>query len=403
MALIKNLLSTNSFETILVNKAHGSWIWDTKGKKYLDCTSGMWCCNLGHNHPRIVQAIKKQVEELIHRNNRFLTPITLEAAKKVLDFLPDKFDKITFLNSGSEAMEFAINFAKKVTKREKVISLQDSYLGAYGSSRMLSYNSSKANEFKIPYQECKKIECDCIERLEPNINQILADRTNLPACLVLEPVMVSGGIHKPCSSFIKYLCQRVQDVGGLVVIDEVTTGFGRLGKKVGYKLYNIKPDIIVLGKALGNGYPISAIATYSNLELEIPQEKRYYVQSHQLDPLGSAVAKTVVEIFEREQVIEKSKEKIKNLKTIFKNHQYEFIMEVRSYGMLFGIEIQSQNKNSTNNLILRLKDELLKEGVMVGVSLPKQLLRLIPPLNIGKDEIDYLESKITTVFQKLAN
>ncbi|MHA1223331.1 MAG: aminotransferase class III-fold pyridoxal phosphate-dependent enzyme [Candidatus Heimdallarchaeaceae archaeon] len=244
MTLIENLLTTNSFEPILVHKAHGSWIWDTKGRRYLDCTSGMWCCNLGHNHPKVVQAIKKQAKELIHRNNRFLTPVTLEAAKKVLDFLPDKFDKITFLNSGSEAMEFAINFAKKVTKREIVISLRDSYLGAYGTSRMLSYSSSKADEFKIPYQECKEQECDCIERLDPTINQLLADKTSLPACFVLEPIMVSGGIHKPCSSFIKYLCQRVQDEGGLVVVDEVTTGFGRAGEKIGYKLHDIKPDIV---------------------------------------------------------------------------------------------------------------------------------------------------------------
>ncbi|MHA1408463.1 MAG: class-III pyridoxal-phosphate-dependent aminotransferase [Candidatus Heimdallarchaeaceae archaeon] len=400
MTLIENLLTTNSFEPILVHKAHGSWIWDTKGRRYLDCTSGMWCCNLGHNHPKVVQAIKKQAKELIHRNNRFLTPVTLEAAKKVLDFLPDKFDKITFLNSGSEAMEFAINFAKKVTKREKVISLRDSYLGAYGTSRMLSYSYSKADEFKIPYQECKEQECDCIERLDPTINQLLADKTSLPACFVLEPIMVSGGIHKPCSSFIKYLCQRVQDEGGLVVVDEVTTGFGRAGEKIGYKLHDIKPDIVVLGKALGNGYPISAIATYSNLEEKIPSEKRYYVQSHQLDPLGSAVAKAVIEIFEKEQVIEKSKRKTKILDTMLKKLQSKFIKEIRVYGMLFGIQIQSQNKNSTNNLILRLKDELLKEGIIIGVSLHKQLLRLIPPLNIKRDEIDYLESKITRVFQK---
>jgi len=153
---------------------------------------------------------------------------------------------------------------------------------------------------------------------------------------------------------------------------------------------------------LGNGYPISAIATYSNLEEKIPSEKRYYVQSHQLDPLGSAVAKVVIEIFEKEQVIEKGKRKTKILDTMLKKLQSKFIKEIRAYGMLFGIQIQSQNKNSTNNLILRLKDELLKEGIMIGISLSKQLLRLTPPLNMRREELDYLESKVTKVFQRYA-
>jgi len=153
---------------------------------------------------------------------------------------------------------------------------------------------------------------------------------------------------------------------------------------------------------LGNGYPISAIATYSNLEEKIPSEKRYYVQSHQLDPLGSAVAKVVIEIFEKEQVIEKGKRKTKILNTMLKKLQSKFIKEIRAYGMLFGIQIQSQNKNSTNNLILRLKDELLKEGIMIGISLSKQLLRLTPPLNMRREELDYLESKVTKVFQRYA-
>ncbi|MHA1223332.1 MAG: aminotransferase class III-fold pyridoxal phosphate-dependent enzyme [Candidatus Heimdallarchaeaceae archaeon] len=153
---------------------------------------------------------------------------------------------------------------------------------------------------------------------------------------------------------------------------------------------------------MGNGYPISAIATYSNLEEKIPSEKRYYVQSHQLDPLGSAVAKVVIEIFEKEQVIEKGKRKTKILNTMLKKLQSKFIKEIRAYGMLFGIQIQSQNKNSTNNLILRLKDELLKEGIMIGISLSKQLLRLTPPLNMRREELDYLESKVTKVFQRYA-
>ncbi|GAH52089.1 unnamed protein product [marine sediment metagenome] len=152
--LFEQIIKTIEFEPFLVNKALGSWIWDTEGKRYLDCESGMWCLNLGHNHPRVIQAAKNQLDEIIHRNKSFLTPITLETADVILKFMPTSFDKITFLNSGSEAMEFAISFAKKVTKQEKVLSLQDSYLGAYGKAKESSYTSLDQLELKIPYPVC---------------------------------------------------------------------------------------------------------------------------------------------------------------------------------------------------------------------------------------------------------
>ena len=104
------ILKTNDFEPILLTKALDSWVWDTDGKKYLDCVSGTWTCNLGHKHPKIIQAMKEQIDAIIHRCMRFHTPTTLEAAEQVLSFLPAKYDKITFLNSGSEAMEFEISF-----------------------------------------------------------------------------------------------------------------------------------------------------------------------------------------------------------------------------------------------------------------------------------------------------
>ena len=148
--MLKKILQTNSFEPVLIDKAQGSWFWDNSGKKYLDLTSGTWCVNLGHNHSKIIQAMKNQIDKLIHRGMKFLTPVTLEAAEKVLDFLPDKYDKITFLNSGSEAMEFAINFAQKASGRIKILSLKDSYLGAYGLAKESSYTSNKGSKLKIP-------------------------------------------------------------------------------------------------------------------------------------------------------------------------------------------------------------------------------------------------------------
>jgi len=401
MKMISNILQTNTFEPILIKKALGSWFWDTNGKKYLDCESGMWCVNLGHNHPKVIDAMKNQMDEIIHRNKMFLTPITIEAAERVLKYFPNKYDRITFLNSGSEAVEFAINFAKKVTGRDRVLSLQNSYLGAFGTAKKASYTSSSNSKLKIPFQICDSNNCDCIEKFGPLLDDIFLEKTNAPACFVLEPIIVSGGIYKPCSKYIEYICKKIHECGGLIIIDEVTTGFGRAGYKFGYEYFKIIPDINVLGKALGNGYPISAIITNSSLEVKVSLPDLYYAQSHQLDPLGAAVANSVINVFEEEQVLQKSQKKIQGFNDFLKSLSYSFIKETRSYGMIFGIEIQSLKNLSSKELILKLKDKLLNEGILIGTNLGKNLLRFLPPLNIENEEIEFFKEKLTIVLNSL--
>ncbi len=396
--MFEQIIKTIEFEPILINKSLGSWIWDTEGKKYLDCESGMWCLNLGHNHPRVIQAAKNQLDEIIHRNKSFLTPITLETADVILKFMPTSFDRITFLNSGSEAMEFAISFAKKVTKQEKILSLHDSYLGAYGKAKESSYTSLDQLELKIPYPVCYDENCDCLESTRSAIDSVLDGIIPEIACFVLEPVMVSGGVFKPCSQFIQYICDKIQSNGGLVVVDEVTTGLGRTGKKFGYEHLGINPDVVVLGKALGNGYPISAIITSSEHESKCSSSELYYAQSHQLDPLGAAVAKEVVKIFEEDSIIERNQSVILELDQFFKSLNYSFIGEVRSVGMIFALKLKDYENINTVELVVKLKNELLAEGVLVGYNIGKGLLRLLPPLTMNAEEIQFLKEKMRNVF-----
>ncbi len=395
------ILKTNDFESILITKAQDSWVWDTDGKKYLDCVSGTWTCNLGHKHSKVLQDMKKQMDDIIHRCMRFHTPTTLKAAEQVLNFLSNKYDKITFLNSGSEAMEFAISFARNVSDKTKILSLRDSYLGAFGVAKESSYTSTKASKLKIPYPECDSANCNCLDDFDTLIDHIMENYSSELACFVLEPIMVSGGIHKACNKFISKLCQQLQSVGVLVIANEVTTGFGRSGLRFGHQHFDIDPDIVVMGKALGNGYPVSAIATRSVLESKLSHSNYYYAQSHQLDPLGTAVANSVVGVFKDEQIIEKSQDKIKQLNTFFKSLSHPFIKEVRSYGMIFGVQIQPVEGKTCKELILEIKDALLEEGVLIGISLGKELLRLLPSLTITDDDLEFFKKKFVKVLDKV--
>ncbi|MCG3255636.1 MAG: aminotransferase class III-fold pyridoxal phosphate-dependent enzyme, partial [Candidatus Heimdallarchaeota archaeon] len=214
------ILKTNQFESILIERAYGSWIIDVNGKKYLDCESGMWCCNLGHNHPEITEVIKNQSSKIIHRNKGFLNPVTVKAAEKLLNFIPDDFDRVTFLNSGSEAVEFAINFAKKITKRKTVLSLQDSYLGAFGIAKDLSFTSQEKSDFKLDFPVFGTKECDDPEVFIQKANSVIDANADDIACFVLEPIMVGGGVLKSCSKFVEHICNRMKEIEALVIIDE---------------------------------------------------------------------------------------------------------------------------------------------------------------------------------------
>jgi acetylornithine aminotransferase len=213
--------------------------------------------------------------------------------------------------------------------------------------------------------------------------------------------MVSGGVIKPCKAFIQYICEKVQNSGGLIVIDEVTTGMGRTGRKFGYQLFDIIPDVVVLGKALGNGYPISAIITKSAFESRLSSTELYYAQSHQLDPLGAAVVKSVINVFDEDQIIEKSKDKIQLINDFLIKLNQPFVKEIRSTGMIFGIQIQPYKGMTSEKIILKLKNLLLDAGLVIGFNLTKEFIRFLPPLIIEEDEIEFFQINMKKIFDSI--
>ncbi|NHJ49578.1 MAG: aspartate aminotransferase family protein [Asgard group archaeon] len=391
------ILATNYFEPILIEKAQGSWIWDVENKRYLDLVSGCWSVNLGHNHPKVTATIKNQVDKIIHRGMWFLTPETINAADRLTKFLPQNHDRATFLCSGSEAVEFALNLAIKISRKQKIMALKDGYYGSYGLGKDTSYYSPKGSKLKIDYPRCNEQKCDCLETYNPLIDKIMKEYASDLACFALEPIMVSGGIHKPCTNFINELCRRLQEENVLLIANEVTAGYGRTGKKFGQEHFDIKPDIVALGKAMGNGYPVSAVVTSKTHEDKLSAAELYYAQSHQLDPLGTAVATTVIDIFETENIVENSQSTIAHISQFLNSLDYPFIKEVRAHGMLYAIEIQASCDNQRDDLIRNIKDNMLREGVSLGISLRKGIVRLLPPLTISNEEIMFFKEKFIQV------
>lgn len=218
--------------------------------------------------------------------------------------------------------------------------------------------------------------------------------------LVFEPGNSSGLVKLPPKKLVKKLEFIVRQRNGLIVIDEVTTGFGRTGLWYGYQHYDIQPDIIAMGKGIGNGYPVSAVAIKRDIALKLEKENFRYAQSHQNDALGCAVAKEVITIIQQEDLVERSKilgaRFLDGMKLL--GQRYNYIKEVRGRGLMLALEFRSIDGDFS---LAKVYGELVKKGFLVGYVPSYNLLRFYPALTIGDDDINNLLDELNQVLNKM--
>ncbi len=312
---------------------------------------------------------------------------------------------MTFLNSGSESVDFAIKIAQLVTQKSIIVSIAGGYLGAFGAASSASGTEKNINNIKIPlitdsYAKSRQCENICnFSCIESDLWSTLS--TNI-ACFVFESILVSGGIYKPCTKLIQEICRLVQKQQGIVISNEVTTGFGRTGKLFGYLHHKIMPDIVSLGKALGNGFPISAIVTTKEIDKVLQQVNFYYAQSHQLDPFGCAIAYKVIQLFTETDFPQNASKIAEDILQFLKEVKSPFIKDVRGYGMTIGIEIQDYQNISALEILDMINSTLLQKGIIIGLSKFRNLLRFLPPLVIDEKEIHFFKEQFeATIAQTL--
>jgi acetylornithine aminotransferase len=222
------------------------------------------------------------------------------------------------------------------------------------------------------------------------------------AAFVLEPGSASGTIRFPSERLVDSLVEGVRRNSGLVVVDEVTTGMGRTGQWYGFNHYRLQPDIVVCGKGLGNGYPVSAVAMRGNVAKKLEEDGFHYVQSHQNDPLGCAVAKEVINVIRDEELIQRSSSLgalLLNRLRAMKDH-YEAIRDVRGRGLMIGIELSDRVTRSVNSTHVHQK--MLEKGLLVGHNPRRNIIRFLPPLTIEESEIAHLMTHLQQVFEEMA-
>lgn len=379
---MKNILDCTGHKIKVLNivDSSGVYLFDAHGKRYMDLESGIWCTSLGHKNIRISNVIKKQLDSIMHAGFSYTSEIVDNAAKSILSVTGFKNGRCVFLTSGSEAVEILRQAAKHSVKSPKTLALHNAEFGAYDSltDRNLGW-------YTFEWKNCEECTDNFICDLHSEaLKKIPEDITEF----IFEPGSDAGLVGFPPKALIQQITSLIRSNGGKIIVNEVTTGIGRTGKWFGYQHYDIQPDMIALGKGIGNGYPVS-VAVFSETTIsELDTFK--YSQSHQNDPLGAAVANEVITIIKDNNLIEEAASKgqifLSQLKSLERSN-----IKIRGKGLMFAIDFL--NERTTQEIY----SELIDRGYIVCNR--GSFLRIDPPLIITEDEY----GKFITALSSIVN
>lgn len=367
---------TNPFPYLIdVERAEGIYIYDKSGKRYIDMIAGVAVNNIGHGHPKVVEAIKKQVDRHLHVMvyGEFIQDSTLDMARRLTNLLPENLNCVYPVNSGTEANEAAIKLVKRVTGRTEIVSFRGSYHGSTNGSLSISGNETKKIKFRPLLPDIRFIQHNSIE----DLNQI----THKTAGVFLETIQGDAGVRIPDSNYLNALRKRCTEVGALLVFDEIQCGMGRTGKNFAFEHFDLVPDVLTLGKALGGGLPIGAIVSSTeNLKEFTYNPILGHITTFGGNPVVCASAAAALEVLESEinlPEVERLGQLLADL--IGSNPE---IKAVRRIGMMFAFDMESFER------VEKVVKRCLEKGLISFWFLSHPYsFRLSPPLTISEEEI----------------
>jgi acetylornithine/succinyldiaminopimelate/putrescine aminotransferase len=355
-------------------KAAGSRMWDVNGKEYIDLIGGISVCNVGHRHPKVVEAIKKQVDQYMHIMvyGELVESPQVQYAKKLTDHLPKSLNAVFYTASGSEATEGAMKLAKRYTGRTQIVSFQNSYHGSTQGALSIMGSEYWRNAFRPLLPGILQLQYNSFEDLES-----ITDQT---ACVIAETVQAEAGVLVSQNGWLTALRNRCIETGTLLVLDEIQCAFGRNGSLFAFEQYNAKPDILLLGKALGGGMPLGAfVADKKIMDALTHHPVLGHINTFGGHPVCCAAGLAAFDALLEEKMIESVSEKEKLFVSLLHHPK---IKAVRSCGLMLAVEFDNFETNKKNI------DLLIENGVFTDWFLfASNCLRIVPPLIITTEEI----------------
>ena len=371
-----------------ISHAKGSYIYDTHGIAHLDFVAGVSACSLGHSHPSVVKAITEQTQKYMHVMvyGEYIQSPAVALTKLLAQHLPDPLETTYLVNSGTEAIEGALKLARRATNRAEIIYANLAYHGnTMGALSIMGYEQRK-EAFKPLLPQCKAILFNC----ETCLEQI----TNNTAAVVLETIQGGAGFIEPTNEYLKKVKARCQQVGALLILDEIQPGFGRTGKLFGFMNYNVVPDILVMGKGMGGGLPIGAF-TASKPLMDLLQEKPKlgHITTFGGNAVIAAAALATLKEITQCALMQHALEKETFLRSLL---VHDAIKEIRGTGLMLALIMETPEM--ANEVILKCKDKNL---ILFWLLFEPRAIRITPPLTISKAEIIAGCSILTQVLNEI--
>ncbi|RLI83548.1 aspartate aminotransferase family protein [Archaeoglobales archaeon] len=363
---------------VVFERGEGCWLFDCNGKKYLDLVAGIACVSVGYSHPEFIAKVTEQLKKLVHVSNLYYTTPQLDLAEKLKKITG--LSKFFFSNSGTEAVEGALKIARKVTGKKKFIALENSFHGRTMGALSVTWKEKFRKPFEpliSPVEFCKFNDIQDFEKK--------ADEET--AAVIIEPIQGESGVYEVNKDFIKAIFEKREELGFVVIFDEVQTGFGRTGRWFAKEHFGYEPDIMTMAKAMASGIPMGGIGVKDEIAEKI--EFSEHGSTFGGNPLACSASIATIEIIEKENLVENA-EKVGEY---LKKRLEELEFDPRGKGLMLGFDLDGKYKNKAVEIV----KECLKKGLILNYT-SENTIRLVPPLILKKEEVDYAYEILKSVF-----
>lgn len=396
------------FERTIIERAQGSYLFDTEGHRILDFTSGQMSALLGHSHPAIVETVRRQIGELDHLFSGLLSRPVVDLSERLGSIVPG-LEKVLLLSTGGESNEAAIRLAKQVTGKHEVVAFSKSWHGMTGAAASATYSKrphgtgpANVGSFAIPAPNPYRPRfthpdgsLDWQTELDDAFSLVDSQSTGSLAAFIAEPILSVGGVLDLPVGYLAALKRKCEERGMLLILDEAQTGVGRTGTMFAFERDGVTPDILTLSKTLGAGLPLAAVLTSKEIEEKAYERGFLFFTTHVSDPLPAAVGLTVLDVVESEGLVERARQAGEQLQAGLNDlrQRFDCIGDIRGRGLMVGVEFVTdrQSKLPAEELGQRICREAAQRGVWMNiVNLPglASVFRLAPPLTISDEELE---------------
>lgn len=372
---LKNTAQTSNSPRLLeIERAEGVYLYGPNGEKYMDLVSGFNVSNIGHRHPKVLEAIQDQLNRFMHVTvyGEFVQAPQVQLATELLEVLPNSFQSVYFTNSGAEAVEGSMKIAKKYTGRRQIIAAKHAYHGSTQGALSLIGNDEYRAAYAPLLPEISFIEFNNIDDL--------ANITENTAAVIVEAVQGEAGVRVPSKEYMQALRQKCTETGTLLIFDEIQTGFGRTGKLFAFEHFEIIPDILMLAKGIGGGMPLGAfVAPKEIMDVIKDNPMLGHITTFGGHPVSCAAARASLKVIQEENLVQVVERKANLFRSELNIPQ---IKEIRGLGLMMCLQLENFDQ------VYQVSNYCANQGLIIDWYLHcETALRIAPPLTISDQQI----------------